>query len=244
MYEEVEDKGQTTVGTNWVLTEKVKDGKTITKARLTIRGDQEEETELIQTDSPTVRKQNINILLMVAARNRWDIKSDDVSSAFLQSVPIDREIFVIPPRERKIPGVIWRLKKSVYGLVDASRGFYQNFSQHLIDLGCKKAIMDPAMYIRFENTAEEAFKEPTGIAVTHVDDVLSVGNTEFNRNIMGEMKKAFKFGNEESLAFKYVGLNMVQDKEGIEVDNNHYVDALDLPDMDCVRQITNDETES
>ena len=65
VYEEVEDEGQITLGTNWVLTEKIKDGKTITKARLTIRGDQEDETEQIQTDSPTVRKQNINILPLV-----------------------------------------------------------------------------------------------------------------------------------------------------------------------------------
>ena len=132
VYEEVEDEGQTTLGTNWVLTEKVKNDKIIIKARLTIRGDQEEATDQIQSDSPTVRKQNINILLMVAARNKWDIKSDDVTSAFLQSVPIEREIFVNPPRERRIPGVVWRLKKSVYGLVDASRGFYKNFSQSLL----------------------------------------------------------------------------------------------------------------
>ena len=64
VYEEVEDGGQNNLGINWVLTEKVKDDKTITKARLTIRGDQEEATDQIQTDSPTVRKQNINILLM------------------------------------------------------------------------------------------------------------------------------------------------------------------------------------
>ena len=241
VYEEVEDEGQTTLGTNWVLTEKVKNDKIIIKARLTIRGDQEEATDQIQSDSPTVRKQNINILLMVAARNKWDIKSDDVTSAFLQSVPIEREIFVNPPRERRIPGVVWRLKKSVYGLVDASRGFYKNFSQSLVDLGCVKARMDPAMFIHFENGEEEVSKEPTGIAVTHVDDVLSVGNTKFDKNVMGEMKKVFKFGNEESLDFKYVGLNMVQYEEGIEVDNNHYVAAMELPNMDLVKQAENDE---
>ena len=38
VYDEVEDEGQTTLGTNWVLTEKVKDDKTITKARFTIIG--------------------------------------------------------------------------------------------------------------------------------------------------------------------------------------------------------------
>ena len=62
-YEEVTDKGQKTLGTNWVIVEKIKDSETTVKARLTIRGDQEE-TEGIRTDSPTVRKSNINILAM------------------------------------------------------------------------------------------------------------------------------------------------------------------------------------
>ena len=44
---------------------------------------------------------------MVAARNGWEIKSDDVTSAFLQSVPTDREMFINFPNERKIPGVMY-----------------------------------------------------------------------------------------------------------------------------------------
>ena len=46
---------------------------------------------------------------MVAARNGLEIKSDDVTSAFLQSVPvpIDREMFINVPSERKIPGVMY-----------------------------------------------------------------------------------------------------------------------------------------
>ena len=86
-YEEVPDEGQETLGTSWVLTEKIKEGKNVVKARLCVRGDQEE-TDNIQTDSPTIRKSNINILLMLAARNKWTIRSQDVTSAFLQSVHI------------------------------------------------------------------------------------------------------------------------------------------------------------
>jgi hypothetical protein len=77
--------------------------------------------------------------------------------------------------------------------VDASRGLYKNFSQTLVDLGCVKAKMDPAMFIHFEN--EEVSKDPTGIAVTHIDDVLSVGSTKFDKNVMGEIQKIFEFGN-------------------------------------------------
>ena len=124
-----------------------------------------------------VRKQNINILLMVAARNGLEIKSDDVTSAFLQSVPIDREMFINIPSERKIPGVM-------YGkLISQSLGRWmqsdKNISQNFVDLGCEKSAEDPAMYMHFDDIDGEESKEPIGITVTHVDDVLSVESTEF-----------------------------------------------------------------
>ena len=199
-YEEVPDEGQECLGTNWVLTEKVKDGKTMVKARLCVRGDQEENADEVQRDSPTVRKSNINILLMAAARNKWPVKSQDVSSAFLQSVPIERDVYVKPPKERRIPGVVWKLNKTVYGLVDASRGFYLNFSGQLQTLGCEKAKMDPAMFIHFEeNEMDDFHKEPSGLAVTHVDDMLSAGGNRFETEVIEKMKQQFKFGSEEEL---------------------------------------------
>ena len=85
VYEEVEDEGQTRLGTMWLLTEKINAGNTVVKARLNIRGDNEDTSE-IRKDSPTVRKGNIKILLMIAAAKHWDIKTSDVSNAFLQGV--------------------------------------------------------------------------------------------------------------------------------------------------------------
>ena len=174
---------------------------------------------------------------MAAARMKCVVKSQDVSSAFLQSVPIEREVFIKPPRERRIPGVIWRLKKTVYGLVDASRGFYLNFSQNLIDFGCKKSRMDPALFIYFDKDEEDndEVKEPCGLAVTHVDDMLSVGQQKFETEVVDKMKTAFKFGSEEEVEFRYVGLHIVQYEEGIVIDTDHYVQAMDLPDMELVK---------
>ena len=34
---------------------------------------------------------------------------------------------------------------------------------------------------------------------------------------------------------------MIQNEEEIEVDNNHYVAAMELPVMDCIKQVKNDE---
>ena len=74
VYEEVPDDGQKALGCRFVLTEKFKNDEKVTKARLCIRGDQED-TGSIRTDSPTVKKSNIKLLLTVAATEGWDVKT-------------------------------------------------------------------------------------------------------------------------------------------------------------------------
>ena len=97
------------------------------------------------------------------------------------------------------------------------------------------------MFIYFdEDKNTEEVKEPVGLAVTHVDDMLSAGENKFEMDVLNKMKSAFKFGSEEELDFRYVGLNIVQFKEGIKVDNNHYVQAMELPHMELVKNINLD----
>ena len=232
VYEEVEDEGQARLGTMWLLTEKIKAGNTVVKARLNIRGDHEDTSEM-RKDSPTVRKGNIKLVLMIAATKHWEIKTSDVSNAFLQGVPIEREVFVNPPKERRVPGTIWKLKKTAYGLADASRGFFLSFSGEIENLGCEKSLLDPALYIYFPSTQnQEEDKEPVGLAVTHVDDILHAGEEEFEEKVMEPLKTKFKFGSEENCKFKYVGLNITQTKVMISIDQDHYVEALEGPDME------------
>ena len=149
VYEVVKDEKQDRLGTQWVLTERIKAGEYGVKARLTIRGDQED-TDGLRKDSPTVRKPNIKVFLMICAKEGFPIKTSDVSAAFLQSVPIDRDVFVLPPKKRREHGKLRKLTKTVYGLADASRGFYKSFSGEIISIGCHKAMLDPAMFILYK----------------------------------------------------------------------------------------------
>ena len=211
----------------------------IIKARLTIRGDQEE-ADGIRKDSPTVRKSNIKIFTVIAAREKWDIKASDVASAFLQGIEIDRDVFVLPPKERRVPKVLWRLLKPVYGLVDAPRGWYLALDDEFIKAGCERSLLDPAMYLNFRTDTGNKLIE--GIALTHVDDVLHGGGEDFDRNIMSSVKSSFKFGLEEAETFRYVGMNMTQTENGILIDQDHYVKGLELPDMDVAKDLhVNDE---
>ena len=223
VYEEVADVGQKTLGTNWMLVEKVIDGELAVKARLCVRGDQEE--SIFRTDSPTVHKNSINIFFMLAATNGWRIQTSDVKCAFLQGEDIDREVFVKPPKERRIKGVIWKMLKRAYGLTDASSFFYLELLSTLNDLRCIQSKFDPAVYLYYGNNGSL-----DGIILSHVDDLLhGSGSCEFYKNVMEPLKKKFQFGLEEKSEFRYVGMHVKQLKDSIVINQDHYVASMDVP---------------
>ena len=242
VFEEVPDNGQFRLGTNWVITEKEKEGMVVVKARLTIRGDQED-VGGVRTDSPTIKKGNIRILLTVAAKEKWKLKSSDVTSAFLQSVPLNREVFVRPPLERRIPGILWRLNKPVYGLADASRGFHLSLCKEIISLGCESNNLEPAMYALFKNgtKVDDYEKKPLGVAVSHVDDIMHAGEEVFDQEIMCPLKGIFKFGSQEEDMFRYVGWNIIQKNDHFRVDQEHYLQSLESPDLDLVKNLRDNQ---
>ena len=136
-FEEIEDVGQSRIGSRWVVTEKeTHDGmKTKTKSRLVVRGFQEEEQP--RSDSPTLAKESMKTMISIAANEGWKVRALDVTNAYLQAKPVDRDIFVEPPKDLKKPGVIWKLLKSVYGTFDGSRNFYLSVDEEIRQLGGK-----------------------------------------------------------------------------------------------------------
>ena len=224
VYCEVEDIGQKTINTNWVLIRK----DTGIKARLCIRGDQEPDKHNIPTDSPTVNKVNIKLFYLLAASLRWTIQTADVKSAFLQGSELDRDIFVRPPKEVRVPGMLWKMVKRAYGFVDASRGFFLELEKTLLNLGCEVSRYDPAMYIYFTGKNRSL----SGMLLTHVDDFLhGSGDKEFHEKVMFPLKQRFKFSSEEDKDFLYVGMHVVQTENDITVDQDRYVDELETPDI-------------
>ena len=67
VYIEENDIGQSCISTRWVITKKVVDGETITKARLCARGF--EETQEFRKDSPSCTRIGIRIALAVLTTN-------------------------------------------------------------------------------------------------------------------------------------------------------------------------------
>ena len=150
VFEEVPDTGQSTISSRWIITEKYKDDKKITKARLVARGF-EENSYMMRTDSPTCSKQSLRITMTIIVSNRWKINSLDITTAFLQGDSINRELFLQPPKDVANSGTIWKLKRCIYGLNDAPRAWYLRVKVEMVKLGGEMSIYDQALFTWHEN---------------------------------------------------------------------------------------------
>ena len=217
VYVEVEDQGQACIGTRWVLTYK---GASV-KARLVAKGFQEKEK--VPSDSPTVAKTARRALMAIAASKDWTITTTDIKSAFLQGKDLEREIYVKPPKEaRAARGIVWRLKKTLYGLNDGSRQFYFSVCEFLLACGCKVSSVDPSVFFYFHD------EQLVGILVSHVDDFLHAGSDVFEKNVMGPLRERFIAGKVEKTNFRYVGFSVMQSTEGIKLSMDEYVENIVL----------------
>ena len=59
-----------------------------------------------------------------------------------------------PPRDFKKPGVLWKLKKTVYGLYDGSRAFFKAIDEDLIKMRATRIIGEEALYVFHEGEGE------------------------------------------------------------------------------------------
>ena len=119
VYVEVEDVGQKAISTRWIVTEKIKKGEKICKARLVARGFEEEMAEW-EKDAPTCNAETLKFCLTVMKLKKWTSYTLDVKTAYLQGEEIQREVYLKPPSEEDWSG-LWKLKKTVYGLKDAAK---------------------------------------------------------------------------------------------------------------------------
>ena len=107
-FQEVDDLGQKSIPTRWVVTDQADSGKDeLYKARLCIRGDLEHGKEDIRSDAPTASKEAIKLTLAIAANEGFAVKSGDIKSGYLQGAAMDRDIFVKPPKQANVKDKLW-----------------------------------------------------------------------------------------------------------------------------------------
>ena len=218
VYDEVEDQGNETISTRWVISEKNETGKTCIKARLVARGFEEDGTQ-IRKDSPTAMKANIRLVSNLAVTNGWQIRSIDVKSAFLQGFPIDRDIYLLPPPEANT-NKLWKLNTAVYGLRDASRAWYLKVCEELVNAGASRSKYDNALFFwRHDGKLH-------GLINTHVDDFFHAGSELFKNTVIQHLRDKFNLSSENDSDFMFLGIKINQTNDAIQMNQNHYIDEL------------------
>ena len=118
--------------------------------------------------------------------------------------------------------MVWRLKRCLYGLSDASRQFYLSVREKMLEVGCLQSRVEPSLFFYYGNG-----EKLRGILVSHIDDFLHAGDDVFEKDVMDPLRERFEAGKLEEGNFLYVGFQICQREEGIVLDQSDYVRTMD-----------------
>nr|GEV51107.1 hypothetical protein [Tanacetum cinerariifolium] len=120
------------------------------KARLVARGyHQEEEIDFEESFASVARLEAIRIFLAYAAHKNMVVYQMDVKTAFL-NVNLREEVYVSQPNgfvDPDNPNHVYKLKKSLYGLKQVPRAWYDMLSSFLIYQDFSKGSVDPTLFV-------------------------------------------------------------------------------------------------
>lgn len=182
-------EGRTAIDNRWVFKVKHKAGGGIErfKARLVIRGfRQRYGVDYEETFSPVVKFSSVRMILSMAAAEKWHLKQFDVKTAFLYG-DLDETIYMKQPcgysdnSER-----VCLLKKSLYGLKQASRCWNKKFSFFLRKFNFESSKADPCVFISDRSGRKLV------LAIYIDDGLVAASNTEDINELLDYLKKHFE----------------------------------------------------
>jgi len=142
------------------------------KARLVAKGfAQTEGIDYFETFSPVVKMATIQVVLALASIHRWTIQQLDVNNAFLHG-DLSEDVYMTVPPGLSVSGThqCCKLHKSLYGLKQSSRKWYEKSSILLLSCGYQQAQSDHSLVVK---TAHSSFTA----LIVYVDDIILTGNS-------------------------------------------------------------------
>jgi hypothetical protein len=211
------------IGSKWVYKVKYKADGSVErhKARLVAKGyNQIEGLDFFDTFSPIAKLTTVRLLLAVSSIKGWFLHQLDVNNAFLHG-DLQEDVYMVVPEgvTSPKPNQVCKLLKSLYGLKQASRKWYEKLTSLLIQEGYKQSSSDYSLFTLQTNADFTAL-------LVYVDDIILAGTSlsEFAR-IKNILDSQFKIKDLGSLKY-FLGLEVAQSKEGITISQRKY--CLDL----------------
>ena len=142
------------------------------KARLVAKGfTQTYGVDYQETFAPVAKINSIRVLLSLAANYNWSLLQLDIKNAFLNGDL--EEVFMIPPLGfEKVFGQhkVCKLKKSLYGLKQSPRAWFERFGKAVKSHGYHQSQVDHTMFYKHLE------KGKISILIVYVDDIILTGD--------------------------------------------------------------------
>nr|AAT44257.1 putative polyprotein [Oryza sativa Japonica Group] len=121
------------------------------KARLVAKGySQIPGIDFNDVFSPVLKHSSIRTLLSIVAVHDYELEQMDVKTAFLHG-ELEEDIYMEQPEGFVVPGkenLVYRLKKSLYGLKQSPRQWYKRFDSFMFSQKFRRSNYDSCVYLK------------------------------------------------------------------------------------------------
>jgi hypothetical protein len=164
--------------------------KAFEKSRLVVQAYDDQEKELVLTQSPTIQRVSQRLILCMAAIGYHELKLylRDISQAYVQSTTnLNREFYVRPPKELQSQlglneSSVLKVLKPLYGVPEAGNHWFRTYHEHHVDkLQMQQSTFDPCFLY---------CNDPFGLVGLQTDDTLILASKELADSEEGELHKA------------------------------------------------------
>ena len=194
------------------------------KARLVAQGFlQRPGFDFKETYSPVMDVITFRYLISLVVSEKLDIRLTDVVTAYLYG-ELDTDIYMKIPDGYKLPEAksksmySLKLRRSLYGLKQSGRMWYNRLSEYLIKAGYKNNLICPCVFIK---------KSVKGFAIlaVYVDDINLIGTPEEIDETINYLKKEFEM--KDLGKTKYcLGLQIEHSTNGIMIHQSNYIEKI------------------
>jgi hypothetical protein len=173
------------------------------KARFCVRGDRQiEGIDFFETWAPVVQWTTVRTIMILAAKLNLVSAQADITAAFVHAeLDADEHIFVHQAAGfHRGHNLVYKLNRSVYGLRQSPRNFFQYLKERLEGQGLSQSDLDPCLFIG-----------ATVNVVIYVDDVLLYSKNEADINrVLDGLKKDGVSIRREGTAEGFLGVDLIR----------------------------------
>jgi hypothetical protein len=216
------------IGGKWVYKTKLDaQGRPLRyKARYVAKGfKQIQGLDYFDTYSPVTKMTSIRTFLSIACMHDWYLESMDVDTAFLNAAVLE-EVYVAQPegfqmKDKQGQLLVCKLKKSIYGLRQASHNWNKTIDTWLRSYGFQPTQADPCAYLQRN-------RDQTLMILLWVDDLIIGGSHE---EIIKQFKSAI------CKRFKMKSLGELQWILGMEIKRDRPKRSLEITQVTYINQM-------